>query len=122
MNFKIDTKDKMHVITINESILSVNMTDEIQKKVSSYLNAEIANVILNLEPVNEVATEIVDVFRDLHGQFYEANHSFVICNVKKSILKNPETEELWEDLNITPTESEAWDIVQMEEIERELLD
>ena len=25
-------------------------------------------------------------------------------------------------LNVTPTESEAWDIVQMEEIERELLD
>jgi hypothetical protein len=25
-------------------------------------------------------------------------------------------------MNITPTESEAWDIVQMEEIERELLD
>ena len=24
-------------------------------------------------------------------------------------------------MNITPTESEAWDIVQMEEIERELL-
>ena len=29
----------------------------------------------------------------------------------------------WLDtMNITPTESEAWDIVQMEEIERELLD
>jgi hypothetical protein len=25
-------------------------------------------------------------------------------------------------MNMTPTESEAWDIVQMEEIERELLD
>jgi hypothetical protein len=25
-------------------------------------------------------------------------------------------------MNVTPTESEAWDIVQMEEIERELLD
>ena len=25
-------------------------------------------------------------------------------------------------MNTTPTESEAWDIVQMEEIERELLD
>jgi hypothetical protein len=25
-------------------------------------------------------------------------------------------------MNATPTESEAWDIVQMEEIERELLD
>ena len=30
--------------------------------------------------------------------------------------------EIAEILNITPTESEAWDIVQMEEIERELLD
>ena len=26
-----------------------------------------------------------------------------------------------EDMNTTPSESEAWDIVQMEEIERELL-
>jgi hypothetical protein len=25
-------------------------------------------------------------------------------------------------MNITPTESEAWDIVQMEEIERELME
>jgi hypothetical protein len=29
--------------------------------------------------------------------------------------------ELLDVLNFTPTESEAWDIVQMEEIERELL-
>jgi hypothetical protein len=28
---------------------------------------------------------------------------------------------LLELMNVTPTESEAWDIVQMEEIERELL-
>jgi hypothetical protein len=29
--------------------------------------------------------------------------------------------EMDDILNLTPTESEAWDIVQMEEIERELL-
>ena len=29
--------------------------------------------------------------------------------------------ELLEVMNVTPSESEAWDIVQMEEIERELL-
>jgi hypothetical protein len=28
--------------------------------------------------------------------------------------------ELLELMNVTPTESEAWDIVQMEEIEREI--
>jgi hypothetical protein len=31
-------------------------------------------------------------------------------------------EELLELFNVTPTESEAWDIVQMEEIEREFMD
>jgi hypothetical protein len=30
--------------------------------------------------------------------------------------------DLLEMMNITPTQSEAWDIVQMEEIEREFLD
>jgi hypothetical protein len=29
---------------------------------------------------------------------------------------------LLEIMNVTPTESEAWDIIQMEEIERELMD
>jgi hypothetical protein len=29
--------------------------------------------------------------------------------------------DLLELMNVTPTESEAWDIVQMEEIERDLL-
>jgi len=32
-----------------------------------------------------------------------------------------ESEDLPDVLNITPTESEAWDIVQMDEIERELM-
>jgi hypothetical protein len=30
--------------------------------------------------------------------------------------------EFGEVMNLTPTETEAWDILQMEEIERELLD
>jgi hypothetical protein len=32
-----------------------------------------------------------------------------------------DSNDLLEMMNVTPTESEAWDIVQMEEIERDLL-
>ena len=39
----------------------------------------------------------------------------------KEVEKVFEKLELLELMNITPTESEAWDILQMEEIERELL-
>jgi hypothetical protein len=42
--------------------------------------------------------------------------------VNKPVEDLFESLELMDFLNITPTESEAWDIVQMEEIERELLD
>ena len=53
--------------------------------------------------------------------FYEKNFSFVICNLNPSIENILKEKELLESMNITPSESEAWDIVQMEEIERELL-
>ena len=54
-------------------------------------------------------------------KFYENNCSFVICGLQKEVEKKLDEHELLELMNVTPTESEAWDIVQMEEIERELL-
>jgi hypothetical protein len=55
-------------------------------------------------------------------KFYEAGASFVICELQKDVEAFLDEKELLELMNFTPTESEAYDIVQMEEIERELLD
>ena len=41
--------------------------------------------------------------------------------MQKSVEKFLEQNNLLEMLNVTPTQSEAWDIVQMEELEREFL-
>ncbi len=54
-------------------------------------------------------------------QFYENNCSFMICELQKDVENLLDKKELLEFMNVTPTESEAWDIVQMEEIEREFL-
>ena len=45
----------------------------------------------------------------------------MICEVQKPVEEFLDKNELLELMNVTPTESEAWDIVQMEDIERELL-
>jgi hypothetical protein len=45
----------------------------------------------------------------------------VFCNLADDVSDFLDENDLLEILNITPTESEAWDIVQMEEIEREFL-
>jgi anti-anti-sigma regulatory factor len=57
----------------------------------------------------------------LQQKFYEEGASFVICNLQKNVESFLDEKELLEIMNVTPTESEAYDIVQMEEIERELL-
>jgi hypothetical protein len=46
----------------------------------------------------------------------------VVCAISDALFDILDKTDYAELLNMTPTESEAWDIVQMEEIERELLD
>ena len=78
-------------------------------------------LILNLNKVNEADEKVCTAFANIQQQFYENSHSFVICGLQEMVEKKLDELELLELMNVTPTESEAWDIVQMEEIERELL-
>jgi len=117
---KIDTKEIFHVITIEEPVLSANMTEEVQQTLLSFLNAPIKNVIMNMGNVNEIDDAMAQTLVIIQQTFYDANSSLVICNLKKEIEKNLDEKEFLELMNVTPTESEGWDIIQMEEIEREI--
>lgn len=65
---------------------------------------------------------IIAVLANAQQQFYDNNASFVICALSDALQNSIDSSEYAEMMNLTPTETEAWDIVQMEEIERELLD
>ncbi len=121
MEFKIDTKEKMHVILLNEDYLTANMSEQLENTCSFYLDQPIKNVILNLTKVSNIDNKIADSFLKLQQSFMEAGVSLVFCCLHKDIKKLLEEKEIEDMLNWTPTESEAWDIVQMEEIEREYL-
>jgi len=121
MNVKIDTKEKFTVITPEEESLSVNMTEELTRLLLVYMQKDIPHVILNLKAVKEIEEKAAEALVLIQQQFYENNHSFVICELQKPVEELLDKEELLELMNVTPSESEAWDIVQMEEIERELL-
>jgi anti-anti-sigma factor len=121
MNVKIDTKERFTVITPEETHLSVNMTDDLNKLLLQYLQKDIPHVILKMDAVQSVDETMAENIAQVQQQFYENNCSFVICGLQKDVVQLLEQKELLEFMNITPSESEAWDIVQMEEIERELL-
>ena len=122
MEVKIDTKEKFHVITLPLATLSATMTEELSDRLLPYLHSEIKNIVLNLKQLQSLDNFAAETLVKVQQKFYENNASFVICELQPTVEDFLDKNQLLEMMNTTPTESEAGDIVQMEEIERELLD
>jgi anti-anti-sigma factor len=122
MQFKIDTSEKFHAIQIKEESLSANMTGELDACLMPLLQQDVKNVVLNLQDIQNIDNAAGEHLVKLQQNFYEQSASFVIYSLQKQVEKELDAADLLELLNVAPTESEAWDIVHMEEIERELGD
>ena len=121
MQVKIDTKEKFHVITVNSATLSADMTGHLDDTIIPYLQNGVPNIILNLEEVQHIDNLTAEWLVKIQQKFYEAGHSFVVCHLQPGVEKFLDDADLLEMMNVTPTTSEAGDIVQMEEIEREFM-
>ena len=121
MKVKIDTKEKFYVITLMEAFLSANIAADLSQLVTKFLQQQISNVVLKITDVENIEDKAAEELAQLQQLFYEKNTSFVICDVQAGVEQKLDELELLEEMNITRTESEAWDIVQMEEIEREFM-
>jgi anti-anti-sigma factor len=122
MQFKFDTSEKFHAIQIKEPVLSANMTEDLDACLMPLMQQEVKNVVLNLQDIQNMDNAAGERLVQLQQLFYDQNGSFVICCLQKQVEKALDDTGLLELLNTAPTESEAWDIVHMEEIERELGD
>jgi anti-anti-sigma regulatory factor len=85
------------------------------------LDKEIPHVIISAENIKQMEEEFINTLSNIKERFIEADASLVLCNLQPEVYKNLNDLDLVDFFNVTPTLSEAWDIVQMEEIERELL-
>lgn len=122
MEVKTDTKEKFHVIHVQTSNLSANLAAELNLQLLELLKDNTKNIVVNLSGINSVEEEAAEALVRMQQKFYEAGASFVFCELNTEVEKFLDEKELLEMMNVTPTESEAYDIVQMEEVERELLD
>ena len=122
MNYKIDTKEKFTVLSLLDSSLSSNLVPELNDLIKKLGMTSPKNLVVNLSAVKHWELAIMELFAQLQEAFYDNNTSFVLCCLSEDLQNALDLTEFGEVMNLTPTESEAWDIVQMEEIERELLD
>ncbi|MDB5203453.1 MAG: hypothetical protein JWQ27_2862 [Ferruginibacter sp.] len=121
MNVKIDTKEKFSVITPLDAGIPANMSEELGRILTDHLQKPIPHLVLNMEHIAALDPVAAEKIALVQESFYLQNASFIVCCMKPDTEAVFEAAELLELMNVTPTESEAWDIVQMEEIERELL-
>ena len=122
MPFKISTKEKFHEIQLLEHQFSANVAAELENTCTDLQQGPVKNMILQLTEVTEAETAAAEKLVLLQQRFYEQNFSFIICDLTPQLETQLDNLSLLETLNAVPTLSEAWDMVQMEEIEREFLE
>jgi anti-anti-sigma factor len=121
MQVKTDTKERFHAITLPGPTLSASMTADLASCLLPFLQNDVKNLVLILKDIQNMDNAAGEKLIEIQQMFYENNASFVICEMQPEVEDFLDRNELLELMNVTPTQSEAWDIVQMEEVERELL-
>ncbi len=86
----------------------------VEKINQSYKKIKNDNIVVNLATIKKVSIDDVIEFLLISNIHREANHSFVIVNDSINLDETPE------DLVVVPTLQEAFDIIEMEEMERDL--
>ena len=118
---KVDTKEKFSIVRLSDGVFTVNVSDDLTTFVTKQFTQPEKSVIIDFAGIASADRQALADLATLHQQAKANKSSLVICNLSGGVQNTLDELDLTGMLNITPTESEAWDIVQMEEIERELL-
>ncbi len=112
----------MSLRSLNAFLLTANIASGSWiKDLLPILQNDVKSVVLILKDIQTVEDAAAERLVKIQEAFYDSGSSFVICQLQPRVEKALEKNSLLEFLNVVPTASEAADIVQLEEVERELL-
>ena len=101
----------------NTSIITqekVSIVELVKKIDVLYERFKNDNIIVNLTTLNTVTLQDIVEFLKLSNTHRNAKHSFVIVTDKANLDETPD------EIMVVPTLQEAYDIIEMEDIERDL--
>ena len=121
MEFKFDTKTTYTIITPVADVLDVNLTENLEQKITTYNVEGGNNFVIDLQNCTSADNKSFDKIAALHGWCYENARSLVFTGVCSAIMSDFQQYDMTESLNIAPTYEEAADIIGMEILERDLM-
>ena len=105
-----DTEGTTTIIT-QEKTSVVELVKKLEVLYDRYKND---NVIVSLTSLNKIPLEHIVEFLQISNKHRKAKHSFIIVTDKVNL------DEIPDDIVVVPTLQEAHDIIEMDEIERDL--
>ncbi|MEO5788430.1 MAG: ribonuclease Z [Gelidibacter sp.] len=86
----------------------------VKKLEATYPKFKNDNVIINLSVLNKVNLADIVEFLEISNRHRHAKHSFVI------VTDQIDLDEMPDEIAVVPTLKEAYDVIEMEEMERDL--
>ena len=105
-----DQRGNITIIT-QEKVTTIELVKKLQILYPKFKNN---NVIVNLTTLNTISLEEIVEFLQISNIHRAAKHSFVIVTNKVDFDDMPD------EIVVVPTLQEAYDIIEMEEMERDL--
>lgn len=107
----IFNKESSTTIITQEKTTVIEFVKGLEDK---YTSLENDNIIVNLFSLEQISVDDINEFLRISNMHKAAKHSFVIVTNKISY------DETLSEITIVPTLQEAYDLVEVEEIERDL--
>ncbi|MBJ7882737.1 ribonuclease Z [Gelidibacter salicanalis] len=104
-------KDNNITLITQEKSTIVELVKKLQATYPKFKNDD---VIINLSVIHEVSLQDIIEFLEISNTHRRAKHSFVIVTNKTNIDETPD------EIMVVPTLKEAYDLIEMEEMERDL--
>jgi anti-anti-sigma factor len=120
MNFTINSKEKHYLVTCNIENLNSVVSSELKSEFLVVNKEGNKNIILDLSKAKYADSSGLSAVLLANRLCRDAGGTFVLTGLNEHIKKLIEIAQLDRVLNITPTLSEAVDLIFMEEIERNL--
>ncbi len=120
MNFVSDQKEKLVYITSNVEKLDAIYAPELKSELVLQNRNTQRNIIVDLSATKYIDSSGLSALLVGQRLCRDANGTFVVCGLQETVKKLISISQLDSVFKITPTLSEAIDLVYMEEVEREI--
>ena len=119
ISIKLAIKYNIVILTV-DNLNNINIV-EIEKDLLKLFKNEPKNILLDFKNILHCSIDAWKIVYKLQAFFYTNNYSFILFNIDATLLFANIDIELKNKLIYSPTEIEAIDLINLEDLERELL-